>query len=79
MKYLYKNIVIIVFLFFVNVTVFAQETDSIYTRQYQLREIFWKQFIQNPNVQQNLSLADFTETSLYIEIKKSTFINKTKP
>jgi hypothetical protein len=63
----------------VNVTVFAQETDSIYTRQYQLREIFWKQFIQNPNVQQNLSLADFTETSLYIEIKKSTFINKTKP
>jgi hypothetical protein len=63
----------------VNVTVFAQETDSIYTRQYQLREIFWKQFIQNPNVQQNLSLADFTETSLYIEIKNQPLSIKQNP
>lgn len=57
----------------------AQEKDSITTREFQLRDRLWNNFIENPSVNQSLPLVDFTETSLYAEIKNQEFSKRQTP
>ncbi len=74
-----KTITLPFFIWLSLVTVCSAQIDSITTQNYQLREYFWSQFINNPSVGQNLPIADFTETSLYATVKNQEFSKTQNP
>ena len=54
---------------FMSSFVFGQ-LDSLSVVHYNIRQLVWQKFMDNPSTFQQLNFADFTETSLYTTIKK---------